>query len=78
MKLQDAKEKLHQWIDCANETQILTILSLVENIKYDVFQYDDATIVMLEKRSKEYLSDEAKTYTLEKSMNNIKNHRLNK
>ncbi len=76
MTLAAAKEKLHDIIDHADEEKIFGLLLLFENNNdnREGF-YDEQTLNMLRQRSEEYLSGRSKTYTIEESMERIKNHR---
>jgi hypothetical protein len=44
--------------------------------KDEKYVYDQDILNMLRERSREYLSGKVKTYTVEESMERIKNHRL--
>jgi hypothetical protein len=54
----------------------MNLLSLFEQVgeKSDL-TYDEDTLNMLRKRSKEYLSGKGAAYTVEESMERIKQHR---
>ena len=76
MTLAIAKEKLHDFIEHADEEKIFELLSLFEkNSKGTGYVYDEPTLKMLRQRSADYLSGKSKTYTPEESMGHIRNHR---
>ena len=76
MTIAAAKDRLHEYIDHADEKKVLEILALFENdAEMNGFVYDEATLNMLRERSAEYLSGQSITYTVEESMERIKQHR---
>jgi hypothetical protein len=76
MTIAVAKEKLHEYIDHADERKIMEILALFENgVEKSGFVYDEAILTMLRERSAEYLSGRSITYTVEESMEHIRQHR---
>jgi len=76
MTIAVAKEKLHEYIDHADEKKVLEILALFENgEEKSGVVYDEATLNMLRQRSAEYLSGQSTTYTVEESMEHIRQHR---
>jgi len=76
MTVSAAKEKLHEFIDHADEKKIFELLSIVqgEGIKSGV-QYDEQTLNMLKERSAGYLSGQTATYTTEELKERINRHR---
>ena len=76
MTIAAAKEKLHDIIDHADEAKIFALLSLFEKEnEQSGHVYDEATLNMLRERSREYLSGESIIYTLEESMERVKQSR---
>lgn len=72
----EAKEKLHNYIEQADEKKIMEMLSLLEpQAQSDDMLYDDATLNMLRERSQAYLSGNSATYSLEESMERVKSSR---
>ncbi len=70
------KEKLHSYIENADQKKIKAIYALLENeLIQEEFTYDEKTLVALEKRSDEAFADRSKTMTIEQSMEKIKQHR---
>ena len=76
MTIDAAKKKLHKIIDNADEEKVFELLLLVENSNEEKHVYDEDVLEMLRERSLQYLSGNVKTYTVEESMERIKNHRL--
>lgn len=67
------RERLHAYIDHADEKKVKAIYTLVENeIEEPGYTYDDATINMLEERREEYLKSNAPGLTIEGSMDHVK------
>ena len=75
MTIETAKKKLHNIIEAADEERVFELLLLVENSSEEKYVYDEDVLDMLRERSREYLSGKVKTYTVEESMDRIKNHR---
>jgi hypothetical protein len=75
MTLAAAREKLHDFINHADEAKIFELLSLFEPNNKSGDIYDEATLNMLRQRSRDYLSGKSKTYSPEESMEHIRNHR---
>lgn len=67
------KEKLHDYIDHADEKKVKAIFTLVaEDLDDNEYTFDDTTLNMLEERREEYLSNNTKGYSVEESMEHIK------
>ena len=63
------KEKLHEYIDHADEKKVKAIYTLIEdNIEETGYVYDEETINMLEERRGDYLKSKVKGHTVEESM----------
>ncbi len=69
MTVATVKERLHGYIDHADEKKLQAIYTLVEN---EISIYDDATLNMLHETSADYHSGKMKGYSIEESMENIR------
>ncbi len=68
------KEKLHEYIEHADEKKVTAIYTLVENEIEDTnFVYDEDTLDMLESRVQEFHDSGHPGYTVEESMEFVKN-----
>jgi hypothetical protein len=79
MTVAAVKEKLHDYIDHANDKTVKAIYAFVENAiekQDDIFNEEMMNI--LNERRENYLSGKSKTYTLEESIKNISKHRKKK
>ena len=67
------KEKLHEYIDHADEKKVAAIYTLVEGEIEDRSDlYDEATLNSLRETSKDYSTGKIKGYPVEESMNRIR------
>jgi hypothetical protein len=67
------KEKLHEYIEHADESKVLAIYTLVENEIEDRSDlYNEATLNSFRAISEDYFSGKTKGYTVEESMNRIR------
>ncbi len=64
------RERLHNYIDHADDVQLVTMFDVVEGGQNR--GYSDATIQMLHERRDEYLRGDGESYTVEESMRWIK------
>ncbi len=68
------KEKLHEYIEQADEKKVTAIYTLVEDeIDHTGFEYDDETLDFLESRVQEFHDSGHPGYTVEESMEFVKN-----
>ena len=73
MVLATVKEKLHEYIDHADEKKIKAIYALVENDLEDrSYLYDEKTLAILRNTSKDYHSGKIKAYPADESMKRIR------
>ena len=73
MVLASVKERLHEYIDHADEKKIQAIYTLLENeIDAKANIYDEATLDSFRKTSKDYHSGKIKAYPLEESMKRVR------
>ena len=80
METATLREKLHEYIDTADEQHLSAIYILVEdNIPLsDDEKYDEATLDMFYKRREDHLNGVSKSYTVEESMEIIRQHKKQK
>lgn len=71
MSASELREKLHNYIDAADEVKLIEIYKIIEedDAPYNYFAEDTA---MLYKRRDSYLSGEGKNFTVEESLNKIR------
>jgi len=78
MTLDIVKEKLHGYIENADQNKIVAMYTLIESdINEGRVMYNEETLRKLEERSENAFSGKSKTYTVEESMENIRKHRKN-
>ena len=74
MTFDTVKDKLHNYIDHADKSKVMAIYTLLSN-EIEVPLYDEALLNMLETTRDNMLSGKEKTYTLDETIANIRNHR---
>lgn len=69
MKTEKIKQRLHHYIETANEKKLKAIYTMVEEEIEETNDLwnDEEFVAELEKREKEHLNGTAKTYSLEKA-----------
>lgn len=76
MKFEAVKEKLHDYIEQGDHDKIMAIyLLLNDEISTGNVVYDEATLDMLEARSDEMAKGGVETYTLEQTIEHLRNSR---
>ncbi|MCF8450042.1 MAG: hypothetical protein K9G49_09260 [Taibaiella sp.] len=75
MTLAAVKEKLHSYIDHADDKKLKAIYTLLQNDMETTDLIDEKMMKELDKRWENYSTGKSKTYTLEESMKEIKKHR---
>ena len=73
MTIAKIKEKLHAYIEVAEERKLKAIYILLEH-DMDNHDFDDETVKMLEERHDEFIKSGSKGYTVEESFECIKNN----
>ena len=69
------REKLHEYIDTADEQHLTAIYVLIKDKIAEAEIFDEATMNMLYKRREDHLSGLSKSYTIEESMEMIRRHK---
>jgi hypothetical protein len=74
MSVAELREKLHDYIESADEPHLSAIFTLVENDMQESHEYvfDEETMNMLNERAERYDKGLSKTYTVEESMDRIR------
>ncbi|HEY6975263.1 MAG TPA: hypothetical protein VH396_03175 [Chitinophagaceae bacterium] len=69
MKTEEIKQKLHRYIETANEKKLKAIYTMVEEEIEETSDLwnDEEFVAELERREKEYLKGTAKTYSLKEA-----------
>jgi len=65
MSTAEIKQKLHEYIDTAEDKKIKAIYALLENEMIDEFTYTDEQKKELDRRYDDYMNGIGKTYTRE-------------
>ena len=70
------KEKLHKYIDQADNKKVQALYTYVATeMEHQNDIFDDEMMTVLNERRNDYLSGKSKTFTLEQSMKNISEYR---
>jgi hypothetical protein len=75
MTFDSVKDKLHDYIEHADQNKVMAIYTLVCNEMKSYAIYDEATLNSLEATRDNMFSGKEKTYTLEQTIANIRKHR---
>jgi len=75
MALAVVKEKLHDYIEHADDKKIKALYTLLESEIEPDYELSEADMIELDRRWDNYLSGKSKSIPLEESMKNIKKHR---
>lgn len=78
MTIAAVKEKLHDYIDHADNKKVKAIFTLLENDIEQDYGLTDAEMKELDDRWDDYLSGKTKSHTLQESKAQIKKHRENR
>jgi len=73
MKTAELREKLHNYIETAQEKKLKAIYTMVEEEIDEInnFWEDEGFVSELERREKEYLNGTPKTYTLKETITGV-------
>jgi hypothetical protein len=76
MELEVLRERLHEYIDAADEKHLTAIYALVEDIIPETRgdKYDEATLEKIYQIRENHRKGISKSYTVEESMEMIRNH----
>ncbi len=74
MKREELKQKLHRYIDTANEKKLKAIYTMLEEEIEETGDWwnDEVFVAALEQREENYLNGTAKTYSIEESVSRAK------
>ncbi len=74
MNTSDIRQKLHHYIETAQDKKVKAIFAMVEDEIEETYDHwkDEAFIAELKRRETGYLNGTAKTYTLEQSLSRSK------
>ena len=73
MTFDAVKDKLHDYIDHADQNKIMAIYTLLCN-EMGTMAYDETTLDMLERTRDDMFLGKEKTFTLEQTIANIQHH----
>lgn len=76
MNFEAVKEKLHDYIEHADQNKIMAMFTLLQG-EIDAVSYDDLILNSLESTRNGMVSGSEKTYTLEQTIENIRRQRKN-
>lgn len=74
MNTTDIRQKLHHYIETAQDKKVKAIYAMVEDEIQETYDYwnDEEFLSELRRRQESYISGKAKTYTLSETMSEIK------
>jgi hypothetical protein len=74
MNTTDIRQKLHHYIETAQDKKVKAIYAMVEDEIQETYDYwnDEEFLSELRRRQESYISGQAKTYTLSETMREIK------
>jgi len=65
------RNKLHEYIDTADERKLQAIYTILEDEIEDTYIFNEEEIVLFHERRNKHLSGESKSYTVEESLQMI-------
>ncbi len=74
MNTTDIRQKLHHYIETAQDKKVKAIYAMVEDEIQETYDYwnDEEFLSELRRRQESYISGQAKTYTVSETMREIK------
>ena len=78
MTLAAVREKLHEYIDHADDNKVKAMFTLVENDMEPEHEFTEAELEELDKRREDYLSGKTKSIPWEESRKKIRKYLENK
>jgi hypothetical protein len=71
------RTKLHDYIDATDDARIEALYTLLRSDMQSGYEYSDEELNMLHERAEKYLGGATKTYTVEESLNLIRQQKKN-
>jgi len=70
MSTTDIRQRLHHYIDTAQDKKVKAIFAIVENEIEETYDFwsDESFVAELQRREKSYLNGTSKTFTLEQTI----------
>jgi hypothetical protein len=66
------RQKLHEYIDLADDEKVNALFTILESDNDHSYQYSAESIKMFYERKERYLKDEGKNYSVEESFDEIR------
>lgn len=76
METSAIRNKLHEYIDTADESKLQAIYTILEDSMEDNYTFNEDEIAILHERRNNHLSGISKSYTVEKSLQMIRENKL--
>ena len=72
METSAIRNKLHEYIDTADERKLQAIYTILEDEIEDAYIFNEEEIALFNERRNKHLSGESKSYTIEESLQMIR------